>query len=297
MTAPGADLARRIVRLRRHLQDQGLGTVLLMRPEHLRYFAGTHAGGLPAALVVTRDAAVLIAAGGQADPEALRTLGVDLAAYRGYDAGRLVDRPARLFETLDATVRHHGVRGRLGVEASHVPQATVQGIPDAAPQDVTRDLAGWRAIKDEREQAVIRARVAMLDDAFAAVQSVLRPGLTERDILAAAHHRLLDHVDEPLTLHGNLASGPRTAMDNPRAARREIQSGDLVLVDLYPILDGYAADCTRTFVAGPSTALQRERHSALETALAAAEARLRPGTDVAVIDGAIRDALRATTPA
>jgi hypothetical protein len=65
MNTSGVDLARRIARLRRHLQDHGLGAALLVRPEHLRYFAGAHAGGLPAALVVTRDASVLIAAGGQ----------------------------------------------------------------------------------------------------------------------------------------------------------------------------------------------------------------------------------------
>jgi hypothetical protein len=35
-----------------------------------------------------------------------------------------------------------------------------------------------------------------------------------------------------------------------------------------------------TFVAGSSTALQRERHAVLEAALSAAESRLRPGTEI-----------------
>jgi Xaa-Pro aminopeptidase len=80
---------------------------------------------------------------------------------------------------------------------------------------------------------------------------------------------------------------------SPRATARRLEPGDLVLVDLYPVLDGYAADCTRTFVVGKPNPLQRKRHAALEAALAAAESRLRPGTDVSAIDDAVRATLRA----
>ena len=102
-----------------------------------------------------------------------------------------------------------------------------------------------------------------------------------------------EQVDEPLLLSSNVASGPRTALDNPRATARRLERGDLVLVDLYPLLDGYVADLTRSFVVGTPTALQRERHAALEAALGAAEACLRPGASVSGIDDAIRAALRA----
>jgi hypothetical protein len=44
--------ANRLVRLRRYLDDHALSAALLSRVEHLRYFAGSSAGGLPAGLVV-----------------------------------------------------------------------------------------------------------------------------------------------------------------------------------------------------------------------------------------------------
>src|SRR5437667_5005556 len=97
--------ARRLARLRHQLHEQGLGAALLIRPEHLRYFAGTNGGGMPAALVVTRDTAVLIAAAGLAPAETLKLLGIELCAYRGYDASRLVDRPVQLVEALASTAR------------------------------------------------------------------------------------------------------------------------------------------------------------------------------------------------
>ncbi len=285
--------AHRLVRLRQYLDDHDLSAALLTRVEHLRYFAGTPAGGLPAALVVTRDTAVLIAADGTAATDALEPLGIELCAYGGYDASHLVDRPARLIKALGSIVRRLGVRGRLGTENTYVGHAVVQTVPDAVPQDVGPILAEWRAVKDPAEQVLIRQRVAMLDHAFTAVHAAIRPGVSEHDIVGVAYTALLGQMDEPLVLRGNFASGPRTATDNPRPTSRRIAPGDLVLVDLYPVLDGYAADCTRTFVAGSSTALQRERHAVLEGALSAAESRLRPGAEIATVDGAIRDVLRA----
>ena len=283
----------RLARLRRHLDDHGLGAALLTRPEHLRYLAGTHAGGLPAGLLLTRTAGVLVAADGTVASDALRPLDIELRVYRGYEAGRLVDRTGRMLEALGAAARRLGLRGPVGIEAAHVTEAALRAISDAAPHDVTATLARWREVKDDTERALIRDRVTALDAAYVAVRSAIRPGATEHDVLAAAYRALLERVDEPLVLTYNLASGLRSALDNPRATARRLEAGDLVLVDLYPVLDGYVADLTRTFVVGTPTALQRERHAALETALHAAESCVRPGASVSRIDDAIRAALRA----
>jgi Xaa-Pro aminopeptidase len=290
---PTAARIERLARLRRHLDDRALGAVVLTRPEHLRYLAGTHAGGLPAGLILTRTIGVLVAADGSVPPDTLRPLDIELCVYRGYEAGRLVDHAGRMLEALDAAARRLGLRGSVGVEAAHVTHAALRAIPDAVPQDVAATLARWREVKDDTERALIQDRVAALDAAYAAVRSAIHPGATERDVLAAAYRALLERVDEPLVLNYNLASGLRTAQDNPRATARRLEAGDLVLVDLYPVLDGYVADLTRTFVVGKPTTLQRERHAALEAALQAAESCLRPGASVSRIDDAIRAALRA----
>ena len=88
----------------------------------------------------------------------------------------------------------------------------MRAIADATPHDVAAILARWREVKDDTERALIRERVAALDAAYASARSAIRPGATERDVLAAAHRALLDRVDEPLALSYNLASGPRTAL-------------------------------------------------------------------------------------
>jgi Xaa-Pro aminopeptidase len=285
--------AHRLARLRRYLDDHTLSAALLTRVEHLRYFAGTPAGSLPAAIVVTQDTAVLIAANGTAATDALEPLGIELCTYAGYDASQLVDRPAQLIKALGSIVRRLGVRGRLGTETTYIGHAVVQTVRVAVPEDIGPALAQWRAVKDHAEQTLIRRRVAMLDHAFTALRAAIRPGVSEHDIVGVAYTALLGQVAEPLVLRGNFASGPRTATDNPQPTARRVGLGDLVLVDLYPVLDGYAADCTRTFVVGSSTALQRERHAILDAALSAAESRLRPGTEIATVDRSIREVLRA----
>jgi Xaa-Pro aminopeptidase len=286
-------LDHRLTRLRQHLTDQHLNTALITRPEHVRYFAGTSTGGLPAALLVTPDAAALIAADGSAEVDALKRLGIELCAYRGYEASRLVERSARMLETLGSVARRLRVRGSVGIEGIHTALAALQAIPEAASHDLGPTLGMWRTVKDGAEQDLIRRRVALLDRAFTAARIAIRPGVSEHAVLAAVYAALLERVAEPLLLRGNLASGLRTATDNPTATGRRLERGDLVLLDLYPVLDGYAADCTRTFVVGPPSPLQRERHAALESALAAAESRLRPGAAVADVDEAVRAALRA----
>jgi len=286
-------LSHRLTRLRQHLTDQHLNAALVTRPENVRYFANSSTGGLPAALLVTQDVATLIATDGSAEADSLRSLGIDLCAYRGYEASQLVERSARMLETLGSVIHRLGVRGAVGVEGIHVALAAVQAIPEAVPHDLGPSLVLWRRVKDGTEQDLIRRRVALLDTAFTAARIAIRPGVSEHAVLAAVHAALLERVVEPFLLRGNLASGPRTATNNPMATGRRLERGDLVLLDLYPVLDGYAADCTRTFVVGSPTPLQRERHAALEAALAAAEARVRPGTAVADVDEVVRETLHA----
>src|SRR5262245_56072259 len=145
-SVPTAARRERLARLRRHLDDQGLAGTLLTRPEHLRYLAGTHAGGLPAALLLTRTAGILVAAQGTAAPDAPGLLDLELCVYRGYEAGQLVDRTARMLEVLGAAARRLGMRGPIGIEAAHVTRAALRTIPDAAPHDVAETLARWRTV-------------------------------------------------------------------------------------------------------------------------------------------------------
>ena len=66
-----------------------------------------------------------------------------------------------------------------------------------------------------------------------------------------------------------VASGPNGAFVHGEPTERVVQEGDLIVVDAGAVLDGYCADCTRTFACGePADKLRR----AYEVCLAAQEA-------------------------
>ncbi|HJR90178.1 MAG TPA: M24 family metallopeptidase, partial [Aeromicrobium sp.] len=88
-----------------------------------------------------------------------------------------------------------------------------------------------------------------------------------------------------------MASGPNAAIPHHRPTDRVVETGDLVKIDFGARVDGYHADCTRTFVVGPAADWQREIHAAVQASQAAGVAALRAGVPVADVDRAARTVL------
>ena len=99
---------------------------------------------------------------------------------------------------------------------------------------------------------------------------------------------ILHAFGSPYTLIGDFVSGPRTERVGGPASPRVLQAGDLFIIDIFPVLDWYKGDITRTFVAGQPTARQREVHRVLDEALAAGAAAIRPGLRACDLDAVVR---------
>lgn len=85
-------------------------------------------------------------------------------------------------------------------------------------------------------------------------------------------------------------SGPNTetAWYYPVSKERRIQPGDLVLIELATVVDGYWSDLTRTVVAGKASDRQREVHQLVLDAQAADLLAARPGARGDEVDAAGR---------
>jgi Xaa-Pro dipeptidase len=91
-----------------------------------------------------------------------------------------------------------------------------------------------------------------------------------------------------------VASGPvNTAKANLLipSTDRVIEEGDLVMVEMATVMDGYYSDLTYMAVAGPANDRQREVHNAVLAAQQAAAAAMRPGNSYADPDNAARQVL------
>ncbi|NWG20972.1 MAG: aminopeptidase P family protein [Chloroflexi bacterium] len=180
----------------------------------------------------------------------------------------------------------------VGVALAALPAAYALPLAQVAQLHDARDML-FRAtmVKDAVAQQAIRARVAILDRAFAVAARTIRPGVSEMQVFTAIYAEIALAIGAQPALACVFGSGPRTLLDEPQPSDRVLEPGDVVLIDLFPTLRGYVADYTRCFVVGPATDAQRAQHMALERALAAVEQVLRPGVSAADIDRIARHSI------
>ena len=75
-------------------------------------------------------------------------------------------------------------------------------------------------------------------------------GRTEREVELAAEQRMRELGAEGPSFPAIVAAGDNRALPHHEASEREIDAGELVVVDMGAIVDGYCSDCTRTFATG-----------------------------------------------
>lgn len=288
-TAPPEALAARRARLVDASARAGLGSILVTRPEHVRYLTGSGGPG-PRALFIGPTGTAMIAPADIEDGELVSGEGVAIVTYPGYSPDVLVDRVLAFADALGPVVRSARSE-RIGCDISGLP-GRLAGLPSVDLVDAESIFATARRPRDQWEVDEIRARVAIVDAGLSAARRAACAGAMELDVSTAAATEIAMQLGEMTTLNHNIGSGPRSALAEPRATTRTIDRGELLLVDLYPPLRGYFADLSRTWAVGTAPLAARRMHEAVVAALRAGEDLIGPGTPVATIDAAIRAALR-----
>jgi Xaa-Pro aminopeptidase len=278
---------RRVAALRESLDGNGLEGAVIAWAAHVRYLTGIDLDWAPVFAVVDRDrvaAVVPEGAGIESTPDVEITTYVSGPLY-----SPAVSRPAAL-ASLSGVLLTGGVKpDRLGVERAHLTLSDLETAPELGEATDTGPLlARQRLRKDEAEIAQIRANLRVVEAGFDAARELIRPGATELEVWAGMHAAMLAATGAPFTQDGRMASGPRTLGVEPHATNRRLEPGDIVYIDLFPVINGYSADLTRAFVVGEPSAAQRARHAVLEAALTAGGSALRPGARASDVDRAVR---------
>lgn len=150
-----------------------------------------------------------------------------------------------------------------------------------------------RAAKDADEVVALATACQISTQALNALVEYVVPGMTE--IVIARHlEQLFGELGaEDRAFASIVASGPNSAIPHHEPTTREVGVGDVLKIDFGARVDGYHADCTRTFIVGgvPSPKL-RDVHAAVEAAASAARAALQVGVQVAELDSIARSILR-----
>jgi Xaa-Pro aminopeptidase len=240
--------------------------------------------------VIGRDGRATVVADNWLEAEARAAHADEAVVWNWYDLRQpAAERHATACAELARVLERRGVRS-VAFEHGVLPRAALpRGCEPGG--DLTAALARGRETKDPDELALVRRAIRATEAGHEAARRALRPGMREIDLHAEIEAAIARAAGEPVLLLCDLVAGARTGDRGGTPGTYAIREGDAVLVDLFPIVGGYRADITATLVAGEPTREQAARRERLHEALAAGEARLRPGGRAADVFEAVRGVL------
>ncbi len=265
-TVTQGELSLRITLLQELMAANGMGLALIRQPADLYYYTGTVADGflaVPAAgkpqFLVRRPQDRLAAA----------DILWDLSFYS--DFGELPG----LLDKLSVPRQ-----GPLGLELDILPAALYlrfheKIFPGTALRDISPLIRQQRMVKSTYEIHQIRRAATILDEAFAAVPGLLRPGMTELELSAELEYRLRRRGHQGLIrlrnfslemFFGHVLSGHAglalAYTDTPSGglgfspafpqgpSLKPLAPQEPITVDIGSCVNGYVADMTRLYVLG-----------------------------------------------
>jgi len=262
----------RIDNLRATLEEP----LLVTHGQNVRYLTGFSSS----------NAALLV------EPERVRLF----TDFRYVDAARAVE-GVELVETKRSLVGAltELLEGRIGFEADAVSYASWETLRGGGLDLVPRRglVEALRAVKDDGELDTIRRAGEITSRAYERFAEERFVGRTERELawrLDALFHEFGAHAPAFETI---VASGPNSARPHARPTDRELQAGETVVIDAGAQVEGYCADCTRTFATGPLPDELRDAYVATSDGQLAGLEAVRPGVTGIDADAAARDQIEA----
>lgn len=145
-----------------------------------------------------------------------------------------------------------------------------------------------RQVKEPWEIEIMRRAQEIADCVFSEVLSVIREGMTEKELEAELIYRLYRSGAEGLSFPPIVVSGPNTSMPHGVAGDKKIAPGDFITMDFGVKLQGYCSDMTRTVAFGYAAPKMRKIYDIVLRAQKEAISMTRAGRTGAEIDGTAR---------
>lgn len=271
------------------MEEHGLDVLLLTKPSNMFYLTGD--GRLCAYCMITRSGEV--------------AMGVpvtdvdDVSRLAHFDHITGFDDEVGMIHSIAHFFEHFGIeKGVMGLEYTYLTQSMMAMMthPHAKPervsvQDCTHILSQMRMVKDPEEINLIRAAARVASMAMVSTLDSLRPGMTESQVAAEAEYAMRRAGAEDFW-RTYVSSGPRTNLAHGLPTHREIRTGDLVMIDIHPIVDNYSADICRTVCVGQP---EEEQHLAYDLFLKAQQSTIEmahEGIGMVDLEGNLHAVLR-----
>lgn len=259
----------RLTKVSHHMQEAGLDVLLLTKPSNMAYLTGD--GRLCAYAMITQSGKVALGVP-TTDVEDVKAL-----AYHDHIVG--FDDEVGMIHSIAHYFEHLGItEGAIGLEFTFLTQSMMGMMthPHAkpekvAPKDCTHILSELRMVKDLDEIALIRAAAKVADVGMEAAVKAVKAGITESQVAAAAEFAMRNAGAEEFW-RSYVASGPRTSIAHGLPTNRKLEQGDLVMIDIHPMVNGYSGDICRTVCVGKPT---QEQQAAYDLYLKAQQSTIK----------------------
>ena len=281
----------RIIRLQSGLRRRHIDGLLVSQPDNRRYLSGYTA---PDHGIQESSGLLLIPAKGR--PYLLTDARFTLQAEAEAQLF-LVELYSRgLLPLLERLINRLGLQS-LAFESDYLLHSTFQrlaGMANKRGLTLVPQLGlieAMREVKSADELELLRASTRLNETVFQSVYATIEPGMTEREIALALELTMREMGAEGPSFPTIVAFGTNAARPHAVPTDRELQAGDLVLIDMGLIHRGYCSDMTRTFVAGRPDRTYIDRHRVVRAAMLAGIGAIRAGVTGAAVDRAARQVI------
>lgn len=309
---------RRLDLMRHAMEAARLDALVVRLPENVLLLSGFWPMIGASVLVFPREGQAVCAIPECYENEAGPSLWEAEPAYFRFGVLGSPDPAAAVRGILSAAARGKGWK-RIGYEADFeavappwnsgeglVPAASTHAIYRAAFEGAELvDASALLQVERRRKTAYEIARIRIASEisciGMKAFERLVEPGISGVELAAAVEREIMACGTGykgaiRVRAYAQVATGPEeTAIGyrpNEISTRRRLEPGDVALLELGVVADGYWADRTRVRVAGQPTDEQFKVFDTVKRAQAAAAAAIRPGISGAEVDEAARSIIR-----
>ncbi|MCB1106541.1 MAG: aminopeptidase P family protein [Chlamydiia bacterium] len=148
-----------------------------------------------------------------------------------------------------------------------------------------------RGIKDQRELGLLKKSADLLWKGFLHVRKKLKVGISEWELAQEFEFYVKKLGAQALSFEPIIAFGENSALPHHHSGCRKLKKGDVVLVDVGVVLNGYASDMTRVLFFGEVPKRIQEIYLIARKAHQAAINICKAGIKTALLDQAAREAM------
>lgn len=242
-----AEYERRLTALRQLMSDRGLRAVLLTSMHNVAYYSGFLycSFGRPYACIVTETGCTTISANIDLGQPWRRSYGDNLI-YTDWKRDNYWHAVNHVLPETDL----------VGIEGDHLTLAARQKMESLnshlQAEDISNDIMTLRMIKSAEEIALIKGGARIADIGGAAVRDAIQAGAREIDVAMAGRDAMelaiaKDYPDSEIRdTWVWFQSGINTDGAHNPVTTRQLESGDILSLNTFPMISGYYTALERT---------------------------------------------------